>query len=976
MALKILLIFGCFFIVFGINVHAQEPFHINYTTESGLPSNEVYCVYQDTTGYVWFGTENGVSRYDGYTFENFGLENGLDKLEINKILSDHTGKVWFSSFFGNVYYREGNQFCPYRWNHILEKFKKKSNIVNLQHIDQAGTFFFRVNYKGILLIYEDGREQIIQSDCGVCEVVLINESGFSITESASNVKLPDFFSQYKNAIENGERKIHVYEMKNKREYQEILKNEPYSSNNSQTYQWNDSLTLYSMYRQIYIINGGKFVPVLTTPSPVNIYFRDNSDLYIGHQKNDGIHIYRNWKPFLQMKPEKWLTGSEISWVLRDGNQGLWVTTINHGVYYFPNDKVKVYLIEGIEKNQKFTALLPFGKGDVAAINYDGLLIFLKNYQHDLQIQFENRSNIPDISQNQEFTFIRGYRVNKKSEYLLFKTNLPNRFERKRKFESFYGADRTNLFLYNPKTKTFDIIFDERLNSDFIFDLYRDHQNTLWLATNVGLKTFKDNKLKNAAPSLQNIKTISIDQLKSGQIIIGTKGKGVYIYDQKNSTGTYINKAHGLSSDLIEYIWVDDFDNIWVATLKGLNKIIISSDQGIKVRQYHTQHGLPSEEINMVRTYGRDIWLATGKGLTFFKDKALDTTTQVPALIHFFVNGKVILHQNRFQHYENNIRIDLKNYDFARGNKVKYRYKLNHNDKWTIQSINSLNFINLAPGNYHLEVQAENKDGFWSKSFLFPFTILRPWWLSWYFIIFSISVIGLWIFLYFRSRIKMIRSEQKLKNQMLTYEKQALLAQMNPHFIFNAFSAIQYYINTKATKKADDYLTDFSYLIRKILDNSGKKDILLSEEIKLLTLYTQLESRRFDNKFIVNIFVDDDIDTDVTRIPCMLIQPLVENAINHGLMHLTERKGQLQINFVDYIGSLRIVIEDNGVGMEKSKGTSLHKMFDSYGLKLLDDRISSYRNSGEYYITLTHEDLYEGSIPAGTKFTMDIAKGKN
>jgi len=961
-----------FIVLFSSFIGAQEPFHLNYTIENGLPSNEVYCVYQDTTGYIWFGTDNGVSRYDGYTFENYGLEDGLDKLEINQILPDYTGKVWFSSFFGKVYYREGNRFCPYRWNNILEKYKKISNLVNLQHIDQAGTFFFKVKYIGILLIYQDGREQIIQSDCGSCEVILKSESGFLMVEGILQKHHPDFLSHYNNALEKGERKIHVYEMKNIREYKEILKNEPYSSNNSQIYQWNDSLTIYSLYKQIYIINGGKFVPVLTTTSPVNIYFKDNSDLYIGHQKNDGLHIYRNWNPNLQIKPEKWLSGSEISWVLRDSNQGLWVTSINHGVYYFPNDKMKIYANEGNEKNLIFTALLPLGFGDVAAVNYDGILIFLKNYQNDLQIQFEDRSNIPDISQNEEFTFIRGFRLNKKSEYLFYKTNFPSRYERKRKFKSFYGADRTNLFLYNPKTKIFDIIFDEKLNSDFIFDLYRDDQNTLWIATNVGLKTYKDNKLNNVVPSLQNIKTISIDQLKTGQMIIGTKGKGIYIYDQNSDLVHQIQISQGLSSDLIEYIWVDDFDNIWVATLKGLNKINITPDQVIKVRQYHKQHGLPSEEINMVRTYGKDIWLATGKGLVFFRDTPLDTTTFKPDLIQFFVNGKISTLRDVFAHDENNIRIALKNFDFACGNKIKYRYQLKNGDVWTEQTSNILNFINLAPGAYRLEVQAKNKDGFWSDSYILPFIINRPWWLSWPFLIFVAFIFGLLIYVYFTRRVQSIRSEQQLKNKMMYYEKQALLAQMNPHFIFNAFSAIQYYINTNETHKADDYLTDLSTLIRRILDNSRKKDIFLSEEIDLLKLYSSLEEKRFDQKFKVIFEIDEEIETESLKIPGMLLQPIVENAINHGLMHLKVKDGRLKISFqLRNDQTLRCIIEDNGIGIKTAQNLPTEKTHQSMGITLLNERIASYANSGEYHIKTEYIDLQEETGESGTKVLVDI-----
>lgn len=374
---------------------------------------------------------------------------------------------------------------------------------------------------------------------------------------------------------------------------------------------------------------------------------------------------------------------------------------------------------------------------------------------------------------------------------------------------------------------------------------------------------------------------------------------------------------------------------------------------------------------MVRTLGSEVWLATGKGLTYLKKDSLIKTTFNPEIINFLINGETNKIRKVLNHQENTISITLKNYDFAMGAKVVYRYRLHPKNEWTIQASNNLNFINLAPDNYNIEVQAQNKDGYWSKSLFIPFIIQKPWWLSWPFLICLCLALCFLVYTYYRSKIKEIKVKQHLKNQMLEFEKKALLAQMNPHFIFNAFSAIQYYIKTDKIKKADEYLADLSYLIRKILDNSSKKDILLHEEIALLQIYTSLEERRFDHKFSIHFHIDDDIDTDATRLPAMLVQPLVENAINHGLMHLTKRKGKLSISIMDHQGGLMIDVEDNGVGIHNSRNIAQEKQHESYGLKLLQDRIKSYANSGDYKITLTHSDLYENEEPAGAKFSLTI-----
>lgn len=192
----------CLFWLWQMSLLSQEAYKINFTTSDGLPSDEVYCSYQDTSGYMWFGTENGVTRFDGYTFENFGIKNGLDKLEINQILPDQNGKVWFGSFFGKVYSWGGNQFDPYPYNHILEKYKKKSNIVNLQHIDPEGTFYFKINYVGILLISKDGNEQLLQADCGSCSSLVKTASGFLLTDGILNSEHKQYLYQILNTLKS------------------------------------------------------------------------------------------------------------------------------------------------------------------------------------------------------------------------------------------------------------------------------------------------------------------------------------------------------------------------------------------------------------------------------------------------------------------------------------------------------------------------------------------------------------------------------------------------------------------------------------------------------------------------------------------------------------------------------------------------------------------------------------------------------
>lgn len=549
---------------------------------------------------------------------------------------------------------------------------------------------------------------------------------------------------------------------------------------------------------------------------------------------------------------------------------------------------------------------------------------------------------------------------------------PNRFEKKIKSDIFFASDRFYLFQFNPKTENFDVIIDEKNNSDHIFDLYRDENETLWLATNKGLKTYSNKMLKQVLPELEHLKTTSIDQLKNGRIVIGTKGKGLFLMDKSRTIIRNITSSDGLTSDMIEYVWVDDLDQIWVATLKGLNKVVINADSTIKIRQYHKHHGLSSEEILMVRSYGNEIWLATGDGLNYYTDYPTDSTSFAPKLKDFKVNGVARSDYHNLHHSENMISVRVRNFDLTMGNAVSYRYKLASGVPWTTQPSQVFNFLNLNPGLYQLEIQAKNKDGYWSKSLVVPFYLRKPWWATWYFRIFVLLAIGSLIYLYFKKRLQNINAEHKLKSQLLSYEKKALLAQMNPHFIFNAFSAIQYYINTHDTKKADDFLADFSSLIRKILDTSFKSDVTLAAELSIVQLYISLEQKRFDHSFDCEYLFDDDLDMDTMMLPPMLIQPLVENAINHGIIPMQNRKGLLRIHISENGNSTYIKVSDNGIGMQS---TTIHNKsgHQSYGLQIIRDRINSYNKSGEYIISLYHEATFPHEKMPGTTFELKITR---
>jgi tetratricopeptide (TPR) repeat protein len=223
------------------------------------------------------------------------------------------------------------------------------------------------------------------------------------------------------------------------------------------------------------------------------------------------------------------------------------------------------------------------------------------------------------------------------------------------------------------------------------------------------------------------------------------------------------------------------------------------------------------------------------------------------------------------------------------------------------------------------------------------------------------------------RLEGERSKAALQQRTKELEVQALRSQMNPHFIFNCLNAINRFILGHETEAASDYLTKFSRLMRMIMNHSRHSMITLAEEIEMLQLYLGMEQLRFKDAFDYRIDVEEDLDTDEVRLPPLLIQPFVENAVWHGLMHKEER-GWLLVRLRVHGDQLTCIVRDNGVGrkragMLKSKSAEKHK---SMGMQITAERMALLSGPGESSPFFHIEDLYdESGAPAGTQVILTI-----
>ncbi|MGN6615645.1 MAG: sensor histidine kinase [Ilyomonas sp.] len=219
---------------------------------------------------------------------------------------------------------------------------------------------------------------------------------------------------------------------------------------------------------------------------------------------------------------------------------------------------------------------------------------------------------------------------------------------------------------------------------------------------------------------------------------------------------------------------------------------------------------------------------------------------------------------------------------------------------------------------------------------------------WY-ILLAINILsGIAILLYMRNAY--IRKKENLTytNKLLEMEAKALSSQMNPHFIYNSLCTVQHLILINENQKAFDYISDFSLLMRQMLNNSRKSYVALEDEIDFLNRYLQLEKFRFSNSFNYRIQVDEALKVNGHCIPPMIIQPIIENAIKHGLAPKKEKDNALlKIELSLHDDILECVVDDNGMGWKKTQPTFSSAKYESTALNIIRERlklIRSYNNN--------------------------------
>ncbi|WP_118975154.1 ligand-binding sensor domain-containing protein [Taibaiella koreensis] len=458
--------------------------------------------------------------------------------------------------------------------------------------------------------------------------------------------------------------------------------------------------------------------------------------------------------------------------------------------------------------------------------------------------------------------------------------------------------------------------------------------------------------------------------------------GLIKVDATGRKGVLIGTSSGLPEQNLKRILADTTGCLWIPSQHG----IIRFDGRNKFNYFDLNDGLPYqyEDYGFFEADPQGNFLLGFQGIvTRFNPYSIKTNDIVPqvVLLDIEADGRPVALPapataevqlapgTRLIH----IHFALTNYTSPREN--KYYYRLGVKDgEWQQVSNGDIDLGSLARGDYVLHLRGSNNDGVFSKEAQLYLKVLPYWYETLLFRIAVLLVAGLLIFLLLRTRIANIRKEAVYRQKLAETEMQLMRSRMNPHFIFNCLNSIKLYAAENNAPAATVYLDKFSRLMRLVLENSKSDRVGLQEELEALRLYLEMECIRFKEKLRYEVHIDNNVDLEYLEVPPMLIQPYVENAIWHGLMH-KEEGGivTITITFEAPDNMLVVVVKDNGIGREKAmqlKSKSVaHK---SMGMDITNDRIALINDRYRANASVTVTDLYTvNGEPAGTKVRLRI-----
>lgn len=996
----------------------------------GLANNTVTSINQDKKGFIWIGTMNGLQRYDGTWFRTYRdvfLEEGGSFAGIEKV-SWINGELWVMSGSQMFKYNpSNNQFVTFDPYNFINKSYKYMQFIdgNNKHwfVGEYIVYSFdsltkKTNYEYTTLVsstlnhknlfYDATNKQywyIFPTGSMVFDVK--TKKAYTTADSIKNILPP--------IIKNKLKQVNLKTM--------LIDSE----HNLWMSTWGGGLMRFNLLTKKgrdYSLNKIKageegFVKSMG-PMAVNVFFEDNhKNLWLGTYTNGLLRYDRKNDKFDYVIEDKSNINAirynyEVFTIFQDKQENIWVGT-DAGISVF-NPYNNLFKTISVGENSTPLALneiealyqtkekkIIVGTWGGGSTFFDSTFtfeksIYFKAYDRNLCWCYIEDSD-GNIWGGCQHGYINRFHADGSFKDFIRPAEAGNstiRCMAKDKAGNIYfGLHNGNIIKWQSQTnKFYGFNFGKPGSTSHnpVTDLFIDNHDNIWACTWNGFYRFDPAKMifidsffsdKSRINSMKNNRPTSIEQLNDSTLIIGYNNGGGGYFNMKSKEFFSWNLNDEISTKTVSSVKEDQYRNVWFTADFGLYNFTPGNERNaVNFLMDKTVVHSPFTSSSFIKSANGQWATATTTELLIFDPVKLEKEKQKsfpveitgfrifenPVFIDSFLRYNAPL---QLAYNENSITLEFATLNFASLTDVKYFYQLEGLDKdWIDGGRNDFaGYTNLSPGHYTFKVKTVNGNNESPISTL-SINISSPFWQTIWFRLLALACIAFLIYQLVLRRIKVIRKESELKQKITETEMAALRAQMNPHFIFNCINAIDNLIQTGEKDNATTYLAMFARLIRNVLDSSKNNIIPFQKDLESIRLYIELEQLRCSNKFSYTIDTDSDLLNGDYKIPPLIIQPFIENAIHHGLLNKESGSGELKIwiflkeDFINY------VIVDNGVGRERAAALNgINKPEHlSYGIAISTERLERYN---EDFDCIQITDLYDKNTPVGTKVEINI-----
>ena len=906
----------------------------NYNVKDGLANATVYAAVQDKDGFIWFATPTGVSKFDGKRFHNYSKKDGLTDNDVIKLAADSRGRVWFFTLNGKPSFYE-NSVIHNEDNDSSLLFNSRSHYMQYAFEGTGGYIWF-LNTNNRIVQY-NGKETIydkLGASGADLFFLMRNDSIFRPLQAS-------FHLESLKDINNPSQRVYP------------VCPFPLDDPALRARIGNDAIvimhnTLYSYTAKdaICFFNGAEW----GIHDDISHICIDNDNLWVGTQR--ALYFLKGFFKG-DRRIIKLLDNHYITSLVKDRDGNIWITTFGDGVYNIPyknfyfsyldnTNGLYSHSIFSISKDPK-SRLLLIGQNA-------GILNTMDATNHIRQFTLDTtsgRNSLLTILPNGNDNVLIG------TDNGLYKFNTSTRKSSLLKaVKMLKDVDISPSGKIRIAAKNQVIALDDYAISDLdmlVTSLASINDSAYYVGTNNGLYFCTDRIRRLLPAGADTLRKVSIKDLKwiDSLLWIGTSDQGIYVM-QHDVVVKHLSTANNLASDICQQLYYDGVGRLYVATNRGVSVIDVK-DQSI-TRNITSNDGLSSDDIRGVYADKDILYIATSNGLCYFNADHIpvDTIPPVIYLNNIRYGDSTFLAAGEFTHLykrKASFEAEFGTIVFDLPELVEYQYNFSGDTTsgWVTTMSNIIPFPDLQPGSYKLMVRARKYKSDWSKTLSIKVNILPQWYQQWWSRGILLLAALLLVLVGLRYIIRRIKQAEKRKTEynrrIAELEAKALTNQMNPHFIFNSLNSVQHLILEKEEKQALNFLADFATLMRQMLNNSRKSYISLEEEIAFLTRYLELEKIRFAHSFTYHFIMENALKDYTIYIPPMIIQPIVENAIKHGLAPKNV-SGYLEIRLEMVDDLLYCSVDDDGIGWDKSNSIKSSRLIkhESTALSVIKERL--------------------------------------